>query len=74
VSLVQGADGLLFLRNALEEVDEACADDFAAHLATLESAGTGCRKQIATMGSSYADVVTNTVDQLERMVRRRCQQ
>jgi hypothetical protein len=68
VSLVQGADTLLFLRNALEEIDQPWADAFTSHLATLESAGTASRDQIATMGSRFADVVADALDALERMV------
>ena len=69
VSLVQGADSLLFLRNALEAVEQGWADEFTSHLATLESAGLASPEQIANMGSRYADVVTGALDALEAMVR-----
>lgn len=68
LSLVQGADSLFFLRNALEEIEQTWADEFTSHLATLESAGTASREQIAAMGSRYADVVAGALDALERMV------
>ena len=71
VSLVQGASTLLFLLNAMEDVEEGWADEFTSYLVTLDSAGTASLNQIATMGSRYVDVVHDTLDTLERLVRDR---
>ena len=69
-SLVEAADSLLFLRDALERVDESWSDEFTSHVATLESAGSASDEQIATMGSTYQSVVLEALEQLEELVRR----
>jgi len=71
VSLVQGADSLLFLRNALEQAEQSWVDEFTSHLATLESAGLASPDQIATMGSRYAGTMHGALDALEGLVRGR---
>lgn len=71
VSLVRGVDNLLFLRDALDTVEEGWANEFTSNLATLESAGLASPEQIASMGSRYSDIVMHALDALERMVRGR---
>lgn len=69
MSLVAGADTLLFLRNALERVDEEWDESFTAQIATLESAGVATDEQMATMGPSYGNVISRALDGLESLVR-----
>jgi hypothetical protein len=70
-SLVEGANSLLFLRDALDATEEAWTDEFTSHVATLESAGLATQEQVTAMGGSYASVVANVIDTLEAMVRGR---
>lgn len=67
-NLVQGADSLLFLRSALEAVEEAWSDEFSSHVATLESAGLATSAQVEEMGSRFQAVVSGALDSLETMV------
>ncbi len=69
ISLVRGADSLLFLRDALDAVEQRWVDDFTAEVATLESAGLASPEQIAEMGERYAFVVREALEHLEGMVR-----
>jgi len=71
VSLVQGADSLLFLRNALEHAEQSWVDELTSHLATLEFAGLASPEQVTAMGSKYAEVVAGALDALEDLVRGR---
>lgn len=74
VSLVDGTDNLLFLRNALEEFEafgQAWFDDFTAHLVTLESAGLDSRGQRLKGGNQHEAHVTHALNELEAMVRSR---
>jgi len=68
MSLVEGADSLLFLRSALETVDAAWDESFTAHAATLESAGLATSEQVASMGKGYSTVVSQALDSLETLV------
>jgi hypothetical protein len=71
LSLVGGADNLLFLLDALEVAEPAWADEFTSYVATIESAGTASPEQIASMGSQFPAVVATTLDALAEMVRSR---
>ncbi len=68
MSLVAGADTLLFLRNGLEHVDDKWDESFTAQIATLESAGVATDEQMATMGASYGTVISRALDALESLV------
>lgn len=67
--LVDGVDSLLFLRDALEEVDAQWSRELTNHLATLESAGVATPEQIRTMGKEYPELIARTLDAVERLVR-----
>ena len=69
MSVVAGADSLLFLRNALEHVDADWDESFTAQIATLESAGVATDEQVATMGASYGAVISQALDCLEVLVK-----
>ena len=66
--LVDAANSLLFLRNAMEALDRSWSDRFTSHIATLESAGTATAEQRSEMGSRYDALIANTLDELEEMV------
>lgn len=68
ISLTTGADSLLLLRNALEQVDEEWDESFTAQIATLESAGVATDEQMATMGAGYEAVISQALDGLESLV------
>jgi hypothetical protein len=67
-SLVDAANSLLFLRNAMESLDRSWSDRFTSHIATLESAGTATAEQRNTMGTSFHELVENTLKELGEMV------
>ncbi len=69
MSLLAGADTLLFLRNALEHFDEEWDDSLTRQIATLESAGLATDEQVATMGASYGAVISGALDDLESLVK-----
>lgn len=71
LTLVEGADRLLSLRDALEAAEPGWAAELTDGIATLESAGTASPEQIATMGRDYPALVTTTLDTIERLVRDR---
>lgn len=68
ISLVDAANSLLFLRNAMEVIDPPWSDRFTSHIATLESAGTASLQQRTAMGQSYDAMIATTLDELEKMV------
>lgn len=67
-SLVDAANSLLFLRNALSSVDRGWEMEFTAQIATLESAGLATDDQRKQMGAAHAALVAQTLDRLQRMV------
>jgi hypothetical protein len=68
MTLVGLADALLHLRDALDAVDPAWAEELTSHIATLESAGLATSEQIRTMGPKYEEVIANTLAAAERLV------
>ena len=68
MSLVVGANSLLFLRNALEHVDADWDASFTTQVATLESAGVATNSQVAAMGETYSAVVSQALDVLEALL------
>ncbi|WP_050725658.1 hypothetical protein [Vulgatibacter incomptus] len=71
VALVEVADSLIFLRDALENVEESWSDEFTSHVATLESAGVATSAQIERMGPQHQAIVSGALDALEAMVKAR---
>jgi hypothetical protein len=69
VSLVQVAGSLLFLRDALEVVDEQWEDTLTSHIMTLESAGLASAEQKVTMGSAFENVIATALGELEVLTR-----
>ncbi|HEY6557432.1 MAG TPA: hypothetical protein VI072_09165 [Polyangiaceae bacterium] len=67
-SLVDGANSLLFLRDALEKADEIWIDEFTSRVATLESAGLATGEQVNAMGVAYENVVQSELSELEAMI------
>lgn len=67
-SLVDAANSLLFLRNALSSVDREWEVDFTAQIATLESAGLATDDQRKQMGAAHAALVAQTFDRLQNMI------
>jgi hypothetical protein len=83
-SLVQAADSLLFLRDAVDERDESWADEFTGHVATLESAGIDAKGNvlgrggtvdraghIQPPGSAYPGFPVAALDALEQLIQQR---
>lgn len=70
ISLVAGANSLLFLRDALDVVEADWDEPFTAQVATVESAGLATGEQITAMGASYRAVVSQALDDLEALVLR----
>jgi hypothetical protein len=68
--LVNVADELLFLRDALKEVDRSWADEFTSHVASLESMGLATTEQRIEMGETYEEIVDETLNALEHLVAR----
>jgi hypothetical protein len=68
MSLVAGADSLLFLRNALETVEADWDESFTDHVATLESAGLATDEHVAAMGESFRTAISRALDGLEALV------
>jgi hypothetical protein len=68
ITLVEAANSLLFLRNAIEISDRSWRDRFTSYVATLESAGTATAKQRREMGHSYEVLVASTLEELERLI------
>ena len=73
MSLQAASDSLLFLRDALENLQADWARDFTSHLATLESAGLASPEQIGGMGEGYPRLIAETLDALDVLVRARLQ-
>lgn len=71
ITLAEGADTLLSLRDALEAAEPGWAAELTDGIATLESAGTASPEQIAMMGREYPALVAMTLDTIERQVRDR---
>lgn len=71
MSLQAASDSLLFLRDALEQLEADWSRDFTSHLATLESASLASPEQIRRMGEGYPQLVSETLDALEVLVRSR---
>lgn len=69
LSLVQGADDLMVLRDSLDSVEPRWAAEFTDRIATLDSAGMASAKQIRAMGSDYERAVSTALDDLESLVR-----
>lgn len=70
VPLVQAADTLLFLRDALEVADEEWSSAFTSHIATLESAGLVTAEQKAKMGAGFERAVSTALAALQALIRR----
>ena len=68
VSLIEAADTLLFLRDALAVADEQWSNDFTSHVATLESAGLAAAEERARMGSSFESVLSVALGELEALI------
>ena len=70
-SLVDGANDLLALRDALEEFDafgQGWFDDFTSHLVTLESAGVTSSGKALLHHRPLAPYVRDALDGLEAMI------
>jgi hypothetical protein len=68
LSLVQLADSLLFLRDALENADEEWSSEFTSNIASLESAGLATDEQKAVMGENLERVVSAALAELESLI------
>jgi hypothetical protein len=68
LSLVQLANSLLFLRDALVNADEDWSSAFTSHAATLESAGLATDEQRAVMGEKFERVVSTALATLESLI------
>jgi hypothetical protein len=71
ISLVQGADDLLSLRDMLEEFDafgQAWFDTFTSHVVTLESGGVASDGQIIPPYRPLEPYVMDALDQLDALV------
>jgi|SRR5689334_146372 len=70
IGLTRLADELLFLRDALDSVDQDWANQLTIQIATLESAGLASAEQQAEMGDAYGKVVRETIDAVEQLISR----
>ncbi len=67
-SLIDAANSLLFLCNAMESLDRLWADRFTSCIATLESAGTATAEQRLAMGAQYHELIDSTLRDLSKMI------
>src|SRR3954470_4800886 len=73
ISLVQGADDLLSLRDMLDEFDafgQAWFDTFTSHVVTLESAGVASAGKVLPRQSPLEPYVSDALDHLDSLIRR----
>jgi hypothetical protein len=73
ISLVQGADDLLSLRDMLEDFDafgQTWFDIFTSHVVTLESGGVASDGKIHPRHSPLEPHVVGALDALESLVRK----
>ncbi len=68
LSLLQGADRLLFLRDCLTIVDDRWDEQFTSHVATIESIGLASAEQRVQMGDNYAALLASTLDSIEELI------
>ncbi len=69
ISLLDAANTLLFLRDALDAAPRDWARSFTSHVVTLESAALASTEQKATMGSRFQTVVSDACSELEKLAR-----
>jgi len=68
VSLIEAANTLLFLRDALAVAGDEWSSAFTSHAVTLESAGLATPEQKASMGSRFESVISSALAELESLI------